>query len=74
MKNPKRGHYGVIDPEVLPPARESEEKTVMYFPKWALYGGLGATALLAVSSVRTIFPILCLGFITGLALRKARKP
>ncbi len=74
MTNPNRGHHKVITPEVIPPRSERGNHAVKYFPKWAIYGGIGATALLAVSTVRTIFPVLCLGLITGLALKKARKP
>ncbi len=74
MTNPNRGHQKVINPEVIPPRSDRGNDAVRHFPKWAIYGGIGATALLAVSTVRTIFPVICLGFITGLAIKKARKP
>ena len=73
MKDPSRRQSKAINPEVLPPYSGMSDKRVRHIPKWAIYSGIGASALIAVSSARTFFPIICLGLITGIALKKASK-
>ena len=73
MKNASNKNDNAIDPEVVPPTSNSGKHAVAYFPKWALYGGIGVTALLTIGILRAIFPLLCLAFLVGLILRISRK-
>ncbi len=68
-----RRSQGSIDPEVIPPSSRSGDKAVSYLPKWAIYGGIGMTALLAIGLLRALFPLICLALIASFILNQSLK-
>ncbi len=73
MTYKKARNVRAIDPEVLPPQGSTRYRAISGLPKWALFGGAAATVLFATSSARALFPVICLGLVAGLALKKAEK-
>ncbi len=59
-----------IDPEVLPPYSKSGDHSLRYLPKWAIFLGLGTSAVVASSTTKYLFPLVCFGLLAGIALRK----
>ncbi|WP_320675065.1 hypothetical protein [Prochlorococcus sp. MIT 1341] len=73
MRKPFNEDQNAIDPEVIPPTSNSGNQAISYLPKWALYGGIGLTALLAIGILRAIFPLLCIAFLGGLILKLSKR-
>jgi len=61
-----------IDPEGIPPISSAGNKAVRFLPKWNLYGGICLSVLVVVGILKTLFPLILMGFLLGLIWRQSR--
>ena len=73
MINTQSDDSSPIEPEVLPPHASRRHKMFVYIPKLAILAGIGTTTILVTSTMRSLFPIICLGFLTGFVIKKSRR-
>ncbi len=60
-----------IDPEVIPPSRDSGNHAVTYVPQWLVYTAIALGVLLTASILKMIFPLLLMGLVVGFIYKQA---
>ena len=55
-----------IDPEVIPPSSNAGSNAVRSIPRWAVYGAIGLSVLIAVGLIKALFPLIVMGLLLSL--------